>query len=324
MLDTRDFMRDRPEMDPLTQLITLLRPRALLWKHRDVIDQRAMRYPANDGAVFFVVARGQCQFQIAGRAPRLLHAGDFLLMIAPPVWTLGSSETAPAADDAAGRAKHRLPTIAAEQAPPKPGVTRLLGGHFVFDSDNSAILRQLLPSIVMLSGDATAARLRRVLGLIEDEALADRPGRTLILERLLEIMLVEAIRHDGGCVTEGSRGLLAALGDPAIAAALRALHADIRKTWTVAKLAACAGMSRSVFAERFDEIVGLSPIDYLRQWRMMLAKEALRAGREPLVEIAEACGYQSVSAFSAAFSRTVGCPPSHYAASRQPSALEPH
>jgi AraC-like DNA-binding protein len=312
-------------MDPLTQLITLLRPRGPQWKHRDATGEWAVRYPANDGAVFCLIASGQCLLQIAGRPPRLLHAGDFLLMIAPPVWTLASSETAVAVDYATDRGEHPLPKIAAARTPPKPGVTRLLGGRFVFDSDNSVLLRRLLPPIVTLeSGAAGIARLGHVLDLIDDEALADRPGRTLILERLLEIMLVEAIRHDGNRVAEGSRGLLAGLGDPPIAAALRALHADVRRTWTVAKLAACAGMSRSVFAERFGEVVGLSPIDYLRQWRMALAKEALGAGREPLAEIAEACGYRSTSAFSAAFNRTVGRPPSHYATSRQASALEPY
>lgn len=81
-------------------------------------------------------------------------------------------------------------------------------------------------------------------------------------------------------------------------------------------------MSRSVFAERFGEIVGVPPIDYLRHWRMALAKDALRAGRERLAEVAEISGYQSVSAFSAAFSRTVGCSPSRYAASRRVMVLE--
>jgi AraC-like DNA-binding protein len=83
--------------------------------------------------------------------------------------------------------------------------------------------------------------------------------------------------------------------------------------WTIARLAAVAGMSRSVFAERFSRTVGRPPIDYLLRWRMAVAKDALRARDRRLAEIAFACGYESVSAFSTAFTRTVGCPPSRYA-----------
>jgi len=107
--------------------------------------------------------------------------------------------------------------------------------------------------------------------------------------------------------------MLAGLRDPQIAPALRVLHADIRRPWTVADLAAAAGASRSVFAERFARVVGASPIDYLLHWRMALAKDGLRAGRR-LADVAFASGYNSASAFSTAFSRTVGCPPARYAA----------
>jgi AraC-like DNA-binding protein len=103
------------------------------------------------------------------------------------------------------------------------------------------------------------------------------------------------------------------LADPRTAAALRALHADIRHGWTVDRLAATAGMSRSAFAARFSRIVGLPPIDYLLHWRMAVAKDALRRGHR-LTAVALDCGYQSVSAFSVAFSRTVGRSPSRYAA----------
>jgi AraC-like DNA-binding protein len=151
-----------------------------------------------------------------------------------------------------------------------------------------------------------------VLDLIDEESAADRPGRDLVLARLLEVMLVEAIRHDAAGVAEAGQGLVAGLRDPQIAQALRALHADIRRPWTVAALAEVAGVSRSVFAERFARVVGAPPIDYLLHWRMALAKDGLRAGRR-LAEVAFAIGYTSASAFSTAFSRTVGCPPGRYA-----------
>jgi AraC-like DNA-binding protein len=112
--------------------------------------------------------------------------------------------------------------------------------------------------------------------------------------------------------------LVAGLGNRHVAAALRAMHGDVRRCWTVAQLASVAGISRSVFADRFSRVVGMSPMHYLLHWRMALAKDALRAGTSPLAQVAFACGYQSVSAFSTAFSRIVGCSPAKYATARWP------
>jgi AraC-like DNA-binding protein len=172
----------------------------------------------------------------------------------------------------------------------------------------------LLPDVVEIrSSNTDASRLHGMLDLIGDEASTDRPGRILVLDRLLEVLLIEAIRSGTTAYGEDRRGLLAGLADPQVSVALRALHADIRQGWTIARLAAIAGMSRSVFAERFCRTVDRPPIDYLLRWRMAVAKDALRAGDRRLTEIAFACGYESVSAFSTAFTRTVGCPPSRYA-----------
>jgi AraC-like DNA-binding protein len=191
---------------------------------------------------------------------------------------------------------------------------RLLGGHFRFEDVNSALRRSLLPDIVEVPSESLgAARLKGVLESIGDEATSDRPGRSLVLDRLLELLLVEVIRNADlhGC--ESRQGLLAGLSDHRIAAALDALHADITRSWTIAQLADIAGMSRSAFAERFCRTVGLPPIDYLSQWRMAVARDMLRSGDHRLADIAFACGYQSASAFSTAFARTVGCPPSRFA-----------
>jgi AraC-like DNA-binding protein len=111
--------------------------------------------------------------------------------------------------------------------------------------------------------------------------------------------------------------LLSNLGDQKIAAALRTLHADIKRPWTVAQLADVASASRSLFAERFNRIVGMPPSDYLMHWRMALAKDALRCRDGRLAEVAFACGCQSASAFSTAFSRVAGCSPARYATERR-------
>jgi AraC-like DNA-binding protein len=308
-------------MDPLTQTITLLRPQGLLWKQAKARGDWAVRYPANKGAVFCLVASGACVFQMPGRPASSLQAGDFVLLTAPAQWTLASSEAVSPVDFTSGahsRSGAMTRKLGSGRASP---VTKLVGGHFWFDDVNTPLLEGLLPAVVEIRSDnPEAARLRAVLDLLGSEAGSERPGRSLVLDRLLEILLIETIRS--GTLPEEHHGLLAGLADRQVGAALRALHADIRRGWTVAQLAALAGISRSVFAERFTRLVGLPPIDYLLRWRMAVAKDALRGGKRRLAEIAFECGYESVSAFSTAFARTVGCPPSRYAASRAVEELQ--
>ncbi|MES2531403.1 MAG: AraC family transcriptional regulator [Pseudomonadota bacterium] len=325
-------------MDPLTQTLALLHPKGLAWKLAECAGDWAIRFPANGGVVFCLVAAGACQLQIAGMDERSLAEGDFVLLAGPPVWTLSDGAPVAPIDMQTARSVQPVqPEIGRATSPDAPRrigtgragpVTRLLGGHFSFGDANASLLRPLLPAVVQVhSREATAGRLRAVLDLLGDEVASERAGRTLMLDRLLEIMLVEAIRH--GALASGTSdvfdaGLLAGLADPQVAPALRAMHADVRRAWTVAQLADVAGSSRSVFAERFRSVVGLAPIDYLLQWRMALAKDALRAGRARLSEIAFACGYQSTSAFSTAFRRIVGRPPARYAAEMADASAARH
>ena len=303
-------------MDPLSQTIALLRPRGLLWKQFGVRGDWAMRFPTHDGAVFCQIVTGSCVVQMPERAPRQFSDGDFFFLTAPPVWTLGTNPalvptefTRP--DTPSGEVAK---TVGDDKSGP---ALRLLGGHFRFDDVNSALRRFLLPEIVEVpSLGHGAARLKGVLESIGDEATSDRPGRNLVLDRLLELLLVEVIRSTDLHSCESRQGLLAGLSDERIAAALNALHADIAQSWTIAQLADIAGMSRSAFAERFCRTIGLPPIDYLSQWRMAVARDMLRSGDHRLSDIAFACGYQSASAFSTAFTRTVGCPPSRFTKNR--------
>ena len=303
-------------MDPLTQIVGLLRPKALTWKVAEGGGDWASRFPAHSGVAFCLIAAGSCRLQLEGGATIPLDEGDFVLLSAPPRWTLSDGAPSDAVDFQRVGAERLRRRMGQPDAAP---ATRLVGGHFSFDDANGGLLTDLMPGVVRIGAEeATAGRLRGVLALIDDEAFSDRPGRGLVLERLLEIMLVEAIRHAAGPAGDVRPGLLAGLADGPVAAALRAMHRDVARAWTVATLAAEAGTSRSVLAERFTRIVGVTPIDYLLRWRMALAKDALRFGNRRLVEVAEACGYRSASAFSTAFRRMVGCPPARYAKARDP------
>lgn len=301
-------------MDPLSQAIGLLRPKALLWKIVEGTGDWALRFPGEKDVVFGQVITGMCQLELKGLEPRYLCKGDFLLLAAPATWVLrNGTDAIPLDFETVYEGPAKLLTLVGNRD--GVNVSRFMAGHFTFDAVNAELLSGLLPSIVHLRpSDKAAGRLSGLLELIGDEATSDYPGKSLVLERLLEVMLIESLRHRPGDVGATQRGLLAGLADPQIAVALRDLHRDVSHGWTVAELAKRAGMSRSVFAERFVETVGMAPIDYLLKWRIALAKDALRSTNRSLSEIAGMIGYQSASAFSTAFSRVVGCPPARYGA----------
>ncbi|WP_340146699.1 helix-turn-helix transcriptional regulator [Halomonas sp. PA16-9] len=133
----------------------------------------------------------------------------------------------------------------------------------------------------------------------------------MVLERLLEVLLIEALRSDGK--TDTSPGLLRGLTDERIAIAIRRIHESPDRPWTVAQLANEATLSRSAFYERFGRAVGMAPMEYLLAWRMALAKDLLRREKASIADVAERVGYSSASTFSVAFGRHVGLPPARYA-----------
>ena len=187
---------------------------------------------------------------------------------------------------------------------------RLLGGWFAFQSPDSALLVSLLPSVVHVRG---VERLSVLVRLVGEEASERRSGRDLVLSRLVEVLLVEALRLEPG--EDAPPGLLRGLADPRIAPAIRQMHSQLARVWTVDQLAQTAAVSRSAFFERFTRIVGVAPMEYLLAWRMAVAKDLLRREDLSVGEVAERVGYSSASTFSSAFSRHVGQPPSRYAAS---------
>ena len=215
----------------------------------------------------------------------------------------------------------KLAPYAAEEVrhgtPDGPPDMRMLGGYFVFDSPDAALLGSLLPTVVHVRG---AERLSTLVRLVGDEAIERRSGRDLVLTRLVEVLLIEALRATPG--QDAHPGLLRGLADARIAPAIRDMHADVARSWTVPQLARVAALSRSAFFDRFTRTVGLPPMEYLLTWRMALAKDLLRRRDLALTEVAERVGYGSASAFSTAFTRSVGQPPSRYA-SAAPSRRPP-
>jgi transcriptional regulator GlxA family with amidase domain len=184
----------------------------------------------------------------------------------------------------------------------------MLGGYFVFDSPDAALLGSLLPAVVHVRG---AERLSTLVRFVGDESRQELPGRELVLARLVEVLLIEALRATA--TEDAPPGLLRGLADARLAPAIRQMHSDVARSWTMTQLARSAALSRSAFFARFTRTVGVPPMEYLLTWRMALAKDLLRQPDISLIEVAQRIGYKSASAFSTAFKRHQGEPPSHYA-----------
>ena len=304
-------------MDPLSQVIGLLKPQAVFWRLVEAHNAWSMRFRPTNVVVFGQMIEGACIVEREDGIRFDLEAGDFLLMAAPPNWTMAA---AGGGDGTAVdfEAVVEDPGLLLSPGTRAPQVTQFMAGNFTFEAGNRDLISTLMLPVVRVRGnEIPAGRLSALLALLGDEALADRPGRSLMLDRLLEVMLVEALRYLPADLGDGGRGLLAGLADAKIGRALRLMHADTKRPWTLVALAREVGMSRSALASRFAEIVGVPPIEYLANWRMTLAKSALASSEMAMTEIAEMAGYQSVSAFSTAFKRETGYSPTLYVRSLQ-------
>jgi len=189
--------------------------------------------------------------------------------------------------------------------------TRLVCGYMACDARLARLLLEGLPPVVRVNvrGSNAGMWLEASVRYALAEARSPRPGGAGVLAKLSEILFIEVLRLHMNEQTEGRTGWLAGVSDRIVGAALQALHQRPAKAWTLDELARAAGASRSVLAERFQLLVGSSPMQYLTQWRMLLASNLLCRSNAPLSRIAEEVGYQTDTAFSRAFRREFGSPP---------------
>lgn len=292
--------------DPLAEVVSLLQlglPSSKLVTTRGPWCVRR----SEGGRLFYcVILEGTARLEAAGDEPLILQKGDFALV--PSASSFSFSSDPPPPKSAAHQPPHELPS--GEFRHGKRGGepdARMLIGYSHSGSSDSALLLSLLPRLVLVRNHP---RLATLVELVRDESRARRPARDVILARLLEVLVIEALRSSG---TAASPGLVRGLADERLAAAIRKMHESPTKPWTVVQLAKEAGLSRSTFFERFSGAVGVAPMEYLLGWRIALAKDLLKQKRITVAEVAAQVGYSSASTFSVAFTRHVGLPPAHYA-----------
>ncbi|QAT87892.1 putative AraC-like transcription regulator [Corallococcus coralloides] len=294
-------------VDPLAEVVTLLQPGAPFSKLVSGAGRWRVRRAEAGRPFYCAVLMGRSRIAVDGREPVILEKGDFVLIPAAFDFTTTSIEPP--------KGRHETPRIVLPDGEIRNGVhhgppdVRLLVGYCAFASPDASLLVSLLPHFVHVRGEQ---RLTTLVELLKDESRERRPAREVILARLMEVLLIEALRSTAGLAA--SPGLLRGLADERLAVAIRRMHERPTQAWTVAQLAKEAALSRSAFFERFSRAVGVAPMEYLLGWRMAKAKDLLRRKQEVTVaEVAEQVGYSSASTFSVAFTRHVGLPPTHYA-----------
>ena len=302
-------------MDVLAEVMSLLRTRGQLYGRLELSAPFALEFPGGKG-ICLIVTRGSC-FLGVDRLPVLpLVGGDFVFLPAPATYSLRS--------DPASRPRSVL-EVSTPEAFYRSRLIRhggggtpasVVAGCFTFASPESAMLVKHLPRVIHLpaAGPHADPWFQSTLQFIAAETSANLPGSAAVVERLAEVLFVHAMRSRIGSSELGDKpSWLRALADPQVGEALRRMHAEPGRPWTVPSLADAVAMSRSAFAARFRALVGETPLDHLTQWRMVRAAAMIRERRpQKLAAIAAAVGYESESAFCKTFRRVMGTSPGQY------------
>lgn len=288
-------------MDTLTAVLRQLRLRATVVLHADFCGRWAVDTSGAHKATFHVVSHGHCWAHFGnGEPPLALETGDFLLLphdcphlLSPLPWPPDIN------------VPHNQPAAVAGSN----GATGLVCGYLEFDTPAWNPVIQALPGVVVLrhAERALEPAIDALLTVMLHEARGGQTGGDALLDRLGDALFILAVR--AVMRERPGTGFLAALADPKLARALDALHAEPAAPWTLAALGRISGMSRAVFARRFLQATGMTPLAYLTHWRIQLSRGWLQEPGLSMLDIAERAGYASEAAFGRAFKRETGHSP---------------
>ncbi len=305
-------------MDPLSDVLSLLKLRSYRCGGFDVGGHLSVQFGPHEGIKCYALVSGECWLAVEG-IPHAVHlkAGDCFLLPRGLPFRLATDLTLTPLDALTFSAIARNGSIVTING---GGDYLIMGGYFVLTGSHVGMLLAVLPPIVHLRSESDKAELRWSLDRMRQEIREERPGAVLVVQQLAYMMLVQALRLHLAEGLRGGVGWLFALANQQMNAAITAMHDDPAHRWTLQELAERAGMSRSIFALKFKELVGTSPLEYLTRWRMMLAGDRLRNTDDAVATIALLLGYESESAFSKAFKRVMGHSPRQYSRGGQSSS----
>lgn len=303
--------------DPLSDVLDLLGARVSRNTRLEAAGSWALAFPAVDRLKFVAVLRGHQWMLVPGQEPRRLSEGDVCLLGRTP-YGVASDPAVPPVD---GRPLYAAPGC--DEARIAGDDTISVGGTVTFSTGHADFLLDRLPDVMWVPRSAEGSgTIGAILALLGRETGRDAIGSGIVSARLADILVVEALRTHLGVERNGS-GWLGALVDPRLGLALRALHANVARPWTVDRLASIACMSRASFAAEFTRRLGQPPLAYLRTWRLTRARLALEKGGTTVARVASEAGYRSQSAFSQAYRRAFGASPTESAPPAQSQQKNP-
>ncbi len=297
-------------VDLLSQMLDLVRLRGELVFSADLNHPWALRFEPGS-AYFFVVLEGSLIAQVADEPSVEAIAGDLVMLPRGVGHILGDGSDVIAANVGDLMQEQFTTERLGLHHGGNGEQTRVIAGAFHFDSAAVPWVVSALPAVIHIakSGGQTGGWLEGLAYFMMMEAQTVNPGSSVMISRLIDVLIIRVIRTWAQTKNAGDTGWLGALGDPRISRALKAIHDDPFRRWTVAELAGSVGMSRSSFAERFSSLVKEAPLSYQSRWRLTLAHGLLRQANARVSDVARHVGYDSEAAFSRAFKAEFGIPP---------------
>lgn len=293
-------------IDPLSDILRLMLVRGGVFGRMNAGGRWATPLVSPDTVKFCAATHGHSWYALGDSAPMRFQAGDVLLvnsalplvMAGNAAWIAKAADLCPEPDEHG----HFQYGVGCDFS--------MVAGGLQIDADHEALLRRSLPPLIHVRGDLAQAQPLGwiVRQLVEELAPNGQAGRTTTISALAQLLFVQTLRAYMAHAPVDEGGWLKVFGDSRLTAALEAIHDDPARPWRLAELARHAGLSRTGFAVKFHAVMGVPPLTYLAQWRMRLAQQALKSG-QTVAQVTAQVGYQSESAFAAAFKRTAGMAP---------------
>lgn len=300
-------------MDPLADLLPAMRVHSAVYTRVEASAPWGIDFIPYHHVKFGIVLHGSGWINVAGDpTPVALHAGDCYLLPRGCAFTLRDQLDSPTQnfEELLCRIEARTLRYGGGGA-----LTTIIGGRFIFAGPRYPALLDVLPELLHFKVTASElAAIQSTIQLLAAEIATPVLGSSLVLDRLADIFFVQTLRAYLGSGNGRDVQWFGAAADHQIGSALRMLHEQSARSWTVEALAASVNMSRSAFALRFKKFVGDAPMEYLARCRIQKATRLLRESALPISQIADAIGYDSEAAFNKAFKRLTGTPPGRYRA----------
>lgn len=312
-------------MDALSDILSRLRLKGTLYFRTSFTSPWGVKVPEyKNVARYHFAHKGRCSIRIGGTAePVHIEQGDLIIIPHGARHTLYCD------------LKTEEDALPLEQVIEKSGFsghgtlvygehrtnheTQLICGHFSFDEYARHPLIDTLPSHILIRnyGEAAGKWMENTLRIIGAEAGRDGIGNDLVALKLSEIIFAQALRL---YLTDEGAGkpIMAGFADPQIRRVLSAIHETPGYPWTLEDLSDIAGMSRTSFVNKFSQLMATTPLGYITDWRMQIARQMLADSSAPIIEVAENVGYQSEAAFGRAFKKLIGTAPATYRRQVQP------